>query len=71
MNRSNKSSHRKNKVPEIATVYNDCQITKEIMLPITAIGQNLLSTLESTISGMVCGKCIVDGYLLIIIVINL
>jgi hypothetical protein len=61
MNRSNKSQ-RKSKVPEIATVYNDCQITKEIMLPITAIGQNLLSTLESTISEMVCGKCIVDGY---------
>jgi hypothetical protein len=32
------------------------------MLPITAIGQNLLSTLENTISEMICGKCIVDGY---------
>jgi|LakMenE01Jun11ns_1017448.scaffolds.fasta_scaffold9868222_2 hypothetical protein len=55
-------SFRKSKVQEIKTVYNECQITKKILLPITAMGQNLLSTLESTISEIVCGKCIVDGY---------
>ena len=58
----NKSSKRDRKVQEIKTVYNKCQITKKILLPITAIGQNILSTLENTISEMVCGKCIVDGY---------
>jgi hypothetical protein len=61
MKKSNRQSLR-NKSEEIKTVYNKCQITKKLMLPITAIGQNLLSTLENTISEMICGKCIVDGY---------
>lgn len=61
MRKSSKQSWR-NKSDEIKNVYNKCQITKKIMLPITAVGQNLLSTLESTISEMICGKCIVDGY---------
>jgi hypothetical protein len=61
MRKSSKQSWR-NKSEEIKNVYNKCQITKKIMLPITAIGQNLLSTLENTISEMICGKCIVDGY---------
>ena len=61
MKKSTKQSWR-NKSEEIKNVYNKCQITKKIMLPITAIGQNLLSTLENTISEMICGKCIVDGY---------
>ena len=61
MRKSSKQSWR-NKSDEIKNVYNKCQITKKIMLPIIAVGQNLLSTLESTISEMICGKCIVDGY---------
>ena len=61
MRKSSKQSWR-NKSDEIKNVYNKCQITKKIMLPITAIGQNLLSTLENTITEMICGKCIVDGY---------
>ena len=61
MRKSSKQSWR-NKSDEIKNVYNKCQITKKIMLPITAVGQNLLSTLENTISEMICGKCIVDGY---------
>lgn len=61
MRKSSKQSWR-NKSEEIKNVYNKCQITKKIMLPITAVGQNLLSTLENTISEMICGKCIVDGY---------
>ena len=55
-------STRRPKNQDIETVYNKCQITKKILLPISAIGQNLLSTIENTISEMVCGKCIVDGY---------
>lgn len=61
MNRQSKS-FKKGKTQEIKTVYNKCQITKKVLLPITAIGQNLMSTLENAVSGMVCGKCIVDGY---------
>lgn len=43
-------------------VYSPCEITKNIVLPITAIGKNLLQTLENTITKMVGGKCIVEGY---------
>lgn len=43
-------------------VYSPCQITKKVVLPITAIGKNLLQTLERTITTMVGGKCIVEGY---------
>lgn len=60
--RPNRSTWKNNRSEEIKTVYNKCEITKKILLPITAIGQNLLSTLENTISEMICGKCIVDGY---------
>jgi hypothetical protein len=63
MNRTLKSSKRdKSRQQEIKNVFNLCQITKQIMLPITAINQTLLSTLENVISEMICGKCIVDGY---------
>lgn len=57
-----KSFKPKNKQQEIKTVYSPCQITKNIVLPITAIGKNLLQTLENTITKIVGGKCIVEGY---------
>jgi|UniRef100_A0A6C0KRV3 DNA-directed RNA polymerase subunit E'/Rpb7 len=44
------------------TVYSPCQITKNIMLPMTAVGKNLQQTLENTITKMVAGKCIVEGF---------
>ena len=47
---------------ESMVVYSPCQITKTIILPMTAIGKNLKQTLENTISKMVGGKCIVQGY---------
>lgn len=47
---------------ETKGVYSPCQITKNVVLPITAIGKNLLQTLENTITKMVGGKCIVEGY---------
>ena len=47
---------------DIKTVYSPCQITKNIILPMTAIGKNLQQTLENTIAKMVGGKCIVEGY---------
>jgi len=53
---------RRSKPQEIRTVYNTCQLVKEIMLPITAVNKELNSTLERTITNMICGKCIVEGY---------
>jgi hypothetical protein len=56
------SKSKKPKNQEIKTVYNTCQLVKEIMLPISAVNGELFSTLERTITDMVCGKCIVNGY---------
>jgi DNA-directed RNA polymerase subunit E'/Rpb7 len=62
MEPATKTPKLKNKPREIKTVYSPCQITKSVMLPITAIGKNLKQTLEQTIAKMVGGKCIVEGY---------
>jgi DNA-directed RNA polymerase subunit E'/Rpb7 len=52
----------KYKQPDNKTVYSPCQITKNVILPMTGIGKNLQQTLEATITKMVGGKCIVEGY---------
>jgi len=52
----------KNKSKDIKGVYSDAQITKHIVLPISAIGKNLYQTIEENISAMLSGKCIVEGY---------
>jgi hypothetical protein len=57
-----KPSKPKYRQKETMTVYSPCQITKSIILPMTAIGKNLQQTLENTITKMVGGKCIVEGY---------
>jgi DNA-directed RNA polymerase subunit E'/Rpb7 len=57
-----KASKPKYRQKSTQGVYSPCQITKNIVLPITAIGKNLLQTLETTITKMVGGKCIVEGY---------
>jgi DNA-directed RNA polymerase subunit E'/Rpb7 len=44
------------------SIYSLCQITKIIQLPIVTIGKNIYQTIENTISSMVEGKCIVEGY---------
>lgn len=56
-NRSSKYKQR-----EIKTVYCDAQITKNVVIPINSIGKNLHKTIEETISAMIEGKCIVEGY---------
>jgi hypothetical protein len=56
------TNNNKYKPKDIKSVYSFCQITKIVVLPITAIGKNLLQTLESTIVRMVGGKCIVEGF---------
>ena len=57
-----KPSKPKYRQKETKGVYSPCEITKNIILPITAIGKNLIQTLETTITKMVGGKCIVEGY---------
>ncbi len=59
-NRQNKSSKYKQR--EIKTVYCDAQITKNIILPVNVIGKYLQRTIEETISALIEGKCIVEGY---------
>jgi hypothetical protein len=54
--------NKNNKQNKQRSVYSRCQITKKIILPITAIGKNIMQTLENTISKMVGGKCIVEGF---------
>jgi len=58
----NKNNKHKQKDRDIKRVYSQCQITKKIILPITAIGKNLMQTIETTISKMVGGRCIVEGF---------
>ena len=43
-------------------IYSKSQITKIVVLPFTAIGANLATVLGQTVSTMVEGKCIVEGY---------
>jgi DNA-directed RNA polymerase subunit E'/Rpb7 len=62
MEQASKTFKSKYRQKETRGVYSPCQITKNIMLPITAIGKNLIQTLETTISKMIGGKCIVEGY---------
>jgi hypothetical protein len=57
-----KTSKPRNRQKEIQSVYSLCQITKNIILPMTAIGKNLQQTLENTIAKMIGGRCIVEGY---------
>jgi len=47
---------------QVRTVYTRTLITRNLMLPITAIGQNLKQTIEETIKTLVEGKCIVEGF---------
>ena len=57
-----KTSKPRYKSKEIKTVYSPCQITKNVVLPMNAIGKNLQDLLEKTIAKIVGGKCIVEGY---------
>ena len=47
---------------EAKNVYGKSQITKTIMLPISAVGKNIHQTIERVISSMVESKCIVEGF---------
>uniref|UniRef100_A0A6C0IU59 S1 motif domain-containing protein n=1 Tax=viral metagenome TaxID=1070528 RepID=A0A6C0IU59_9ZZZZ len=62
MESSKIQSQFQKKKRDIKNVFTLCEITKIIMLPINSIGKNLHITIESTISKMIGGKCIVEGY---------
>ena len=47
---------------QVRTIYTRTLITRNLKLPITAIGQNLKQTIEETIKSLVEGKCIVEGF---------
>jgi DNA-directed RNA polymerase subunit E'/Rpb7 len=57
-----KTNKPKPKQREFKQIYSRSLITENISLPIAAIGRNLKQTLEKTISSIVEGKCIVEGY---------
>ena len=57
-----KPGFNKHRQKDIKTVYSDAQLVKSIVLPINAIGKKLHQTIEETMSAMLSGKCIVEGY---------
>lgn len=60
-----KHSQQKNKRKEnrIQSIYSRCLITRNIVLPITAIGKNIKETIEENIKFKFEGKCVVEGYI--------
>jgi DNA-directed RNA polymerase subunit E'/Rpb7 len=48
---------------KIATIYSRSLITRNISLPINAIGKNIKETLEENIATNFEGKCLVEGYI--------
>ena len=59
MERSNKF---KRKEIKLSSIYSNCMINRTITLPITAIGKNLKSTIETNIASNFEGKCVVEGF---------
>ena len=59
-----KNVQNKNKRREvrISSVYSRCLITRNIVLPITAVGKNILEVIEQNVSVNFEGKCIVEGF---------
>jgi DNA-directed RNA polymerase subunit E'/Rpb7 len=47
----------------IQSIYSRCLITRNIVLPITAVGKNIRETIEENIKASFEGKCIVEGYI--------
>jgi len=56
-------SKPKNREREPESVYSKSLITRNITLPITAIGKDLNATIGETIKAMFEGRCIVEGYI--------
>jgi len=48
---------------KLQTIYSRCLITRNVVLPITAIGKNIRETIEENIKASFEGKCVVEGYI--------
>ena len=57
-----KRIHKK-KETRINSIYSRCLITRNITLPIHAIGKNIKENIENVISANFEGKCIIEGYI--------
>ena len=53
----------KKKDNKVLADYSRCLVTRNVTLPITAIGKNIRQTLEQNISANFEGKCVVEGYI--------
>ena len=54
---------QRSKDGKLSTIYSRCLITRNIVLPITAVGKNIRETIEENIKASFEGKCIVEGYI--------
>jgi len=52
----------KKKEPKFVSIYSRCLITRQITLPMTAVGKNLKQTIEQNIQTTLEGKCLVEGF---------
>jgi DNA-directed RNA polymerase subunit E'/Rpb7 len=62
MESSQKPSQFKKKELKIISAYSKCLITRNVSLPISAIGKNMKETIENNINANFEGKCVVEGY---------
>jgi len=62
MESSQKLSQFKKKELKIISAYSKCLITRNVSLPISAIGKNMKETIENNINANFEGKCVVEGY---------
>jgi DNA-directed RNA polymerase subunit E'/Rpb7 len=47
----------------LQSVYSRCLITRNIVLPITAVGKNIRETIEENVKASFEGRCVVEGYI--------
>lgn len=60
---SNLKRTNKKKDIKINSIYSRCLITRNITLPIFAIGKNIKENIENVISANFEGKCVIEGYI--------
>ena len=53
----------KKKDNKLQSVYSRCLVTRNIVLPITAIGKNIRQTIEENVKDNYESKCVVEGYI--------
>jgi DNA-directed RNA polymerase subunit E'/Rpb7 len=54
---------KKKRENKLSSIYTRCLIHRNITLPITAIGKNLKSTIETNIAANYEGRCVVEGFI--------